>query len=1028
MNKSLLIFFSFFLIVTLGYGFPGKTVHNKLKTHKKAVDADSTNSVTVSAVTEIKYQAESAIKTLESVLNSITFNDNTPSELAGYIKNSFTPDQRSRVFVDNTIIVESDIDPKFILGKNKDLPVEKYLNDLDLSYEKTGDFSIKFSNITSSNVKKTDHIYIRVRYDESFGSKYKPDGSTYPMRQREATIKMIPVGKKKWNAFIESIAYFNPDLPIESKDHDMQIISSDAPGNENTTATEAEMKKALDAKKTEVDEIEKQTKLQIKEFEVAGDNYRNLKQYDDALASYNNAMTLAKVDPKLFKKIRDTKRLQEQSTFEYWKIKGDKARNERDFVSAVKNYKTAIQLKNSESAHYQPVIDTLNRIVQIISRPDNLLGSGDYDGALAECDKVLKKEDKKKKSEFPELYLIKGMAFQKKAESKADESYLNKARENYDIAIDLFSNFKRALLVRENFYEMIKPNYGLAINDYDALTTNELDDAPDKPFFFAYKAKLKDRQHNNTWPKASINDYNTAITLCKINARTNDTTLKQKDAKLYFDKGELEYRADFNVEAGISLDSAIIINSKFTKAYFFRGLNFVKLNNTYSAGIDFAKAEQLGLEPEQLITIDSISNEYFKKGREISDKHDFANFPLADTAFDNALKIRKCNSNAFHAKAEMRLVTADQFLAKKDTASGLSKYRESIDLNNQALSCTKNLSDADYKVGLAHAQLKEYEAAVTSFNNAIKSNPKNIQAIVERGNTYLILKKFSKANDDFTAAAKLLGDKFEISRKDSKVSPKVLSNLTDSLSIAFQLKGKALYLSNDYANAIIALDNSILQEANNEAYYYKALVYYDQPQQDLSKAKEYLDHAIAIKQDYRYSYANGKTNYKRKDYQSAINHFSDAIRLDTLNNLRNTYYLRGLSYYKTGKDFPNALADFDKYASFSYAKKDTGFYAYYGITQLNSNQDSLALKSFEYALSKAKNHPLALFGLGCYYAKSGTENYLKANVSFQSAFQTHQLTKDDIKLMEETFLQDFFKDKVQKSLYNNSKKTGLNTN
>lgn len=1028
MNKTLLIFLSFFLLITYGYAFPGKHSHSKLILQKRARDLDSANSVTVAAVTEIKYQAESAIKTLESVLNSITFNDNTPSELAGYIKNSFTPDQRSRVFLDNTIIVESDIDPKYILGKNKDLQVEKYLNDLDLSYEKTGDFSIKFSNIVSSDVKKTDHIYIRVKYDESFGSKYKADGSTYPLRQREATIRMIPVGKKKWNAFIESISYFNPDLPIDSKDHDMQIISSEATADANTTATDAEMQKALVAKRTEINEIEKQTEKQIAEFVTNGDNYRNLKQFDDALVFYTKAMELAKVDPKIFKKIRDTKRLIEINTFDYWKIKGDKARNERDFVNAVKSYKTAIQLKNSESARYQPIIDTLNRIIQIISRPDNLLASGDYDGALAECDKVLKKEDRKKKSEFPELFLIKGMAYQKKAESKADESYLNKAIDNYNTSIELFSNFKRALLEREKFYENIKINLGLAINDYDALTTNELDDAPDKPFFFAYKAKLKDKQHNNTWPKGSINDYNTAITLSKLNAKANDTTLKQKDAKLYLDKGELEYRADLNVEAGISLDSAIIISSKFTKAYFYRGLNLVKLNNTYSAGIDFAKAEQLGLEPEQLATIDSISNEYFKKGREISDKHDFANFSVADTAFDNALKIRKCNSNAFHAKAEMRLVTADQFFAKKDTASGISKYKESIDLNNQALSCTKNLSDADYKIGLAHAQLKEYDAAVASFGNAIKSNPKNIQALVERGNVYQIQKKFSKATEDFTTAGKLLSDKFEISRRDSKISPKVLSNLTDSLSIVFQLKGKSLYSSKDYADAIISLDNSILQEANNEAYYYKALVYYDQPQQDLSKAKEYLDHAIAIKQDYRYSYEDGKTNFKRKDYQIAINHFSDAIRLDTMNNLRNTYFLRGLCYYKTAKDFPSALADFDKYATYSYATKDTAFYPYYGITQLYSNQDSLAFKSFNYILEKVKNNPLALYGLGCYYAKSGTDGYLKANVSFQSAFQTHKLTKDDIKLMEETFLQDFFKDKVQKSLYNNMKKTGLNTN
>lgn len=305
MKKTTIISFSLFLVFISGYTFAGKFEPLKITHSAEKTPADSLHTLTIMDVTEIKYQAEACIKKLESILNSIAFNDNTPDELAGYIRNSYTSNQNSRVFLNRSVIIESDIDPKYVLGSNEELPAEKYLEELSLKYQKASDFNITFSNITTSDVKKSDHIYIRIKYDETFGGKFKATGAGYPIRQREATIRIEKVGEKKWTAFIESIAYFNPDLLIDDKEYNIIITTP----NSAVTTSDLEIQKAIIAKRKEVEEIEKQTAAQILEFVQSGDRERNNRQYQEALASYTKAMELAKVDPKIFKKIRDTKRL-----------------------------------------------------------------------------------------------------------------------------------------------------------------------------------------------------------------------------------------------------------------------------------------------------------------------------------------------------------------------------------------------------------------------------------------------------------------------------------------------------------------------------------------------------------------------------------------------------------------------------------------------------------------------------------------------------------------------------------------------
>jgi tetratricopeptide (TPR) repeat protein len=1008
-------------VASSGYAFKGDHKSEKKIKHNRVSAVDTAQKITLQAAKEINLQAQSALSTLGDILNSIAFNDNAPSELDGYIKNSFTPGQRSRVFYSKDIIIENDIDPKFAQGEPHDIGAEKYLNDFDLQYDKSADFSIKFSNFVFSDIKKTDHIYIRVKYDSKFGNKFKKDGTTYPLRQREALVRMEPNGKSRWFAFIEGISYYDPKLPIDSKDHDVQVVSADSTagaGAVEKTVTPEEIQKEMEQLIKDKEAALKKNEEQFASFVTNGDNYRKVRQYQDAMDAYKKAEQINPLNPALEKKIADVKKLMEQDTYEYWKGKGDKANGDRDFKTAIKAYNIAISKKNSESAALQPIVDRLSRFVALISKPDNLLQSGDLQGAIDECNNTLKKENKKEPSKYPELWLIEGKAYEKMALNKGDDnSDLDRALKCYNSAIENFTNFKAALLARENFYENVRPTPGfaLAINDYDALITNELDESADKPKYLALRAKVKDKRHSEDWPKSAIADYNLAIALSRNIAIIKDTVLGKREADLYFVKGEIQYRSGINADAAASLDSAIIINPKLTDAYFFRGLNYVKGNNNAQAGVDFAKAEQLSLAPVHLSTVDSLSFEFFVKGRGLSATRDFVN---ADSAFDNALRIRPCNANAIHGKAEIRLIAGNELYAKKDTAGGSDKFKESITLNTNALNCKKDFSDADFKSGLAHVKLKEYDLAITSFTRAIKTDAKNVQAFVERGKVQQKLGKYSKAAEDFTSAVALFNDNLEVVKKSNDSRTRFML-VNDSLSIAYHLKGAALYFNKDYANAIIALNASLELNHHDEAYYYLALVYLDQPQRELSRAKDDLKEAIKIKQDSRYFYASGKAYFYDKDYLTSISNFGDAIRLDSANDQRDKYYRRGYSYFKN-KNYPEALADYDVYNKYSYAKNDTSFFADYGIAQLFAGKDTAAAKSFNIALSKSKNNAIALYGIGCYYAKTGEA--FKALDSFKSAFSTHQLSKDDIKVMEDTFLTDFLNDKNYKSQYKTLKK------
>ncbi|MBJ6110399.1 tetratricopeptide repeat protein [Hymenobacter sp. BT523] len=960
-----------------------------------AQQAAAQDKVSLKDAKEMTYQAQSTVEELQNLLNYVTFNDNAPSELAEVISSSYKP-SRNQIFLSKDVIVEDDVNPAAGLGKTKDLPVEKYLDALDVQYEKTPDASVAFSNLVISKIKKKEYLYVKVRFDEAFASKEKASGKAYETRQREALVRLNNLGGNKWQALIVGLSFYNPALPVEATDNDL-LITADASA-ESALVTQEDFVREKDDFVLGKQQEEKRKQIAYDEYVTQGNNYVASKQYKDALEFYGKAKELRSLVPALDKKILDTKRLEAENTFESLKNKAEQAKSERRHADALRFYKQALAIKPEARVAMEAEMALLTKKLDEIALPKNKLEANDLQGAIDACDNILK-ENKKGKNDFPELFYIKAQAYQQLGEKQPNDARsLDRALENYTMALQYYPNYTSARLARANFYVKHKHDYVSAVTDYDVLTANALDDAPEKPKYYSVKGSWKNQLKNYS---GALEDYAKAIALSPENGAA------------HFDMAELLYRLQRHPEAQVSFNTVLELEPKNGKAYYYRGLNYLGLRDVPSAGKDFSAAEAIGLEADQLKKVEAISANYFEEALAAFKAKKAAK---ADSLYDNALAVRRCNAKAWHGKAEIALAAGEEQARKRQAAK--SSYQKAIELYQKAIACKPAYSDAQYKKGLAYQKIAEYNAALDSYTDAIKSDANSVQAYMGRGNTNLETKQYAKAIADFSRAATLLQNSLQAAKKDSQ--KELALTLSNNLSQAYQLMGQAWFYKNDYTKAVLLSDKALEANPKNaEALYYQGLSY--QAVHDLSKALKAYAEAIKYAPHYKYYHANGSASLQADKYEQAIASFNAAIKLDTLPELKDSRYLRGLSYFKSRMLEP-ALKDFTEYEK-SVEKTDSLFYTDFGMLNLYLNHDAVAIDHFKRTLTTQPKHPLALYGLGCAYAKAG--QFDKALQQFEQAYQTRQLKKEDIKLEEETFLVELNKVKAHKAQYAQLKKTYL---
>jgi len=952
--------------------------------------------ITVKDVKDIKFAAIDAISNLQGLLTQLTNVNNSTNDCKEFVEASMSQSSGNRIFESKTMYVADDIDPAATPRDSTYINIVDYFNKLAVQYVKTEEQSIKFSNVVASYIKMKEFLFINVKYDSKFGSTNNVITVPYTTKQRQATIKLEKIGNN-WSALITGLAFYDPAKPIDDTTNNVNVYA-----DTSATATPVTQESIADEVSSFVTQKQAEEKKKLENFNKfisLGDEEVASKQYKNALESYANAKSLYPLDPALGRKIHVAQILAAEYTYDKFKIAGDRALKERRLQDANKAYQTAQGLDAAKGDIIRPLLDSISKQTAIITSPNSKLESSLFDQAIQECEaKITARENKKTPEKFPELFFIEGKAYEKLAEQKPDDkSYVEKALKYYGSAITYAPNYLEARIARSNFYIKYKNDYPSAIADYDFMIPNTPDGSPEKPGYYITRAKMNDKRGTTD---AALKDYTSAIALDKVTA------------SYHFDKGELLYRLGKYPEAQLQLDTAIKLNTKYKDALYYRGLNYVGLKNTQSAGEDFIAAEKMGFEPYQLTKVDSISHAFFLAGDGQLTKR---NFDDADTQFDNAIKIRQNNALAWHGKAEIQFIKAQE---SANISAAKDKYLASIALNIKATNNDKNFSDAHYRIGLAHHRTGDYDLALNAYNEAVRSNDQNALAFTERGNTYQVLKKYDKAAEDYAQAIAILKTDLEQAKKSSKDS--LAKSIVLHISAVQQLNGQALYYNSDYAGAILVLDPAIDNNNNNaEALYYRGLTHVQQA--DFSKAFRDYNAAIKIKPEYKYFYANAQANYTNKNYDQAIINYTGGIKNDSLKTLKTRFYLRGMAYFKN-KNIDSTLYDFAAYEKEGVVSTDTSFYADCGLAKLYSAQDSLAtLNAITYlnkALTVTPKSAKVFYSLGCAYGKLG--QFDKSLSYMEKAFADKVLVKDDISLPEKTFISNgpLWKDKASKTKYN----------
>ena len=245
-----------------------------------------------------------------------------------------------------------------------------------------------------------------------------------------------------------------------------------------------------------------------------------------------------------------------------------------------------------------------------------------------------------------------------------------------------------------------------------------------------------------------------------------------------------------------------------------------------------------------------------------------------------ATEIEKINNEIL---SEQKLREGNLLDDQKNYQGAISKYNEAIKLN-------PNFAMAYNNLGYSYTmRLKNYESALEYLNKAIQLDSNLAMAYNNRGITYRKLKNYTQEISDFNQAIKL-NPNYDLAYNNRGNVYDDLKNYTQAISDFNQ----AIKLNPNYAMAY-----------NNLGYVYTMRL------KNYESALEYLNKAIQLDSNLAMAYNNLWITYRKlKNYEQAIFDYTQAIKLNPNYDL--AYYNRGI-LYENLKNYSKAIDDFTKY-------------------------------------------------------------------------------------------------------------------
>ncbi|GHV09201.1 hypothetical protein FACS189485_21510 [Spirochaetia bacterium] len=237
---------------------------------------------------------------------------------------------------------------------------------------------------------------------------------------------------------------------------------------------------------------------------------------------------------------------------------------------------------------------------------------------------------------------------------------------------------------------------------------------------------------------AAEKEYKKALEYYDMAIKNNYAVLS--DA--YYKRGNINYNkglfdeaiSDYNSVLSYSITLKAVIYNAIANAYF--------LKKDYANAYDFYK-KAIDDDPAYISAWYNLGNINI-----ILDNHDEAldNF---NTALNQAMSTtfkEKYLANLFYARGV-------ELYNRQDYINAIDDFKKTIDLKSE-------YENAYVDLGNAYIRLKDFEGAITTFNNVLNINPNNLNALNNRAYAYSSIGENTKASKDieqFNSIKKSLG-------------------------------------------------------------------------------------------------------------------------------------------------------------------------------------------------------------------------------------------------------------------------------
>lgn len=285
-------------------------------------------------------------------------------------------------------------------------------------------------------------------------------------------------------------------------------------------------------------------------------------------------------------------------------------------------------------------------------------------------------------------------------------SQFEQAIADFSAAIKFKSGFYEAYLYRGNAWLKLE-NTKEALNDYNkAISKN-----PKYKDAYIQRSFLYRRLND---PDGALNDLNIAINIGTDNA------------DVYYLRADMLNKEYNQKEKAISdYTKAIEINHKFAEAYYYRGLCYEALKQYKNAADDLTKTIELG-------KIDTLAYKTRAMLFMLTENYEAA-------VADYTTLIHKYRVNN-------ELV----FFNRGICYNRLSGYENAVKDLTRALMFNRLNIDAYLERAQANIKMNLISTAISDFQSAEKTEPKNIKIYETRGDMYKNQHKYNMAIDDYT--------------------------------------------------------------------------------------------------------------------------------------------------------------------------------------------------------------------------------------------------------------------------------------